>query len=365
MTDRFAARRKRLLSRLKKTDAEALLVTNFTNVRYLTGFTGGDSYLLLGPDVTLLLSDGRFTTQIEEECPDLDAHIRKPGQPMKQAVGRVVKKSKLRHVGFESHSLTCEQWQSFQNQAERAEWQPLSGLVEELRQKKDAGEITAIREAVRQAERGFGVLRASLVDSLSEREAAHELEHAMRRFGAERAAFEPIVASGPRSALPHARPGKAGVTEKGCVLIDWGAVEPGGYRSDLTRLLAAGNIPPKVEKIHGVVFNAQRRALDAIRPGANARDVDAAARAEIDKAGYGKYFGHGLGHGIGLDIHEGPRLSPTSEAVLRAGMIVTVEPGIYLPGRGGVRIEDDVLVTRDGCEVLTSVPRELAQSLIQ
>ncbi len=225
-----------------------------------------------------------------------------------------------------------------------------------MREVKDATEIAEIRTAVEQAQRGLQCLRASLMGTMTELQAAHDLEHAMRRFGGLKAAFEPIVAVGP--ALPHAQPGHSRIDEADFVLIDWGSTSSGGYRSDLTRVLVTGKIPPKLEKVYNIVLEAQRAAIEAIRPGIACKDVDAVARDIITKSGYGKRFGHGLGHGIGLDIHEGPRFSPISESVLKPGMVVTVEPGIYLPGWGGVRIEDDVLVTRNGHEVLTSVPKD-------
>ena len=232
-------------------------------------------------------------------------------------------------------------------------------LVEELRQIKDPDEIDELRQAVRQAEQGYALMKSLLVPDMNERQAAHELEHGMRRFGAIKAAFEPIIAVGDRSALPHYRAGLRRFHESPFVLCDWGAVSPKGYHSDLTRVWCTGKVPPKLHRIYGVVLTAQQAAIAAIRPGAKCQDVDEVARKVIDQAGYSKYFGHGLGHGIGLDIHEGPRLSPISTDELSPGMVVTVEPGIYLSGVGGVRIEDDVLVTRDGHEVLTSVPREL------
>jgi Xaa-Pro aminopeptidase len=188
---------------------------------------------------------------------------------------------------------------------------------------------------------------------------AHELEHAMRRLGALRASFEPIVAAGRRSALPHARATAAPIGAGGFVLVDWGASDVSGYKSDLTRLIATDKISPKLAKIYRVVLKAQRRGIEVVRPGAKCADVDAAARAVITNSGYGKNFGHGLGHGIGLEIHEGPRVNPRSEETLAPGMVITIEPGIYLPGWGGVRIEDDVLVTRDGFEVLSTLAKEL------
>ena len=198
---------------------------------------------------------------------------------------------------------------------------------------------------------------------MTEAEIAAELEYQARRFGAKGLSFEPIVAAGPRSALPHATPTQAEIRRGDFTLIDWG-VNEGLYMSDLTRVLATGKISPKLRKLYGVVLKAQLAGIDAIRPGVACEDVDAAARAVIEKAGYGKHFGHGLGHGMGLEIHEAPRFAKGQKTVLKPGMIMTVEPGIYFPGWGGIRIEDDVLVTRDGHEVLTSVPKELDECLV-
>lgn len=362
--ERFAARRQKLVRKLRKAGADALLVTNFTNVSYLTGFSGEDSYLLIGKELTVLVSDSRYTTQIQEECPGLDVYIRTRTQTIIEAVGRVVQRAKPAKLGFESNATTFDQWESLKAKIKPLEVLPVSGLVEELRLIKDKQEIAEIREAVRQAERGFMVIKASLLGEMTELQAAHELEHAMRRFGAKRASFDPVVAGGARSALPHARPGGGLISGSDFVLVDWGATNAGGYKCDLTRVVVTGKIFPKLREIYRVVLKAQRRGIEAIRPGVLCADVDAVARSVIDKAGFGKNFGHGLGHGIGLDIHEGPRLSQASTAELKPGMVVTVEPGIYIPGWGGVRIEDDVLVTRHGCEVLTSVPKEFKHAVL-
>jgi len=363
-TDRHAARRRRLVSRLKREHVEALLVTGETNVTYLTGFSGDSSYLLLGSSVSVLISDTRYTVQITEECPGLDVTIRDARQPMPQAVARIIGKARLTRLAVEGDATSVSDWNRLAEQVKPLELSPLSGLVEELRMIKDASEVASIREAIEQAERGFDALVSLMVPEMTELEVAHQLEHLMRRFGAWRASFEPIVATGPRAALPHARPGDRPLSSAGFVLIDWGASNRRGYKSDLTRVIVTGKVSSKLEKVYGVVFNAQRRGLEAIRPGVSMRSVDAAARRVIEQAGYGKNFGHGLGHGIGLDIHEEPRLSPIASGVLKPGMVLTVEPGIYLPGWGGVRIEDDVLVTRDGCEVLSSVPKRFEDAVL-
>ncbi|MFO1022292.1 MAG: Xaa-Pro peptidase family protein [Planctomycetales bacterium] len=365
MTDRSAPRRQKLRQALKGKGLGAELITNPTNVRYLTGFTGEDSYLLLTRDNTILISDGRFTTQIEQECPDLEVFIRPTSVGMKQAVAQILKKSRVTEVGFESHYLTVDAFEAFRSGCEGVEFVPLPPLVEELREIKDAEEIAAIREAIRQAEKGFGTLKANLLPQLTEREVAFDLEHAMRRFGAKGASFETIVAVGARAALPHARPTETRIADDEFVLVDWGADGPTGYKSDLTRVLVTGKRTSKFEKVYEIVRSAQVKAIEAIRPGISGREVDQVARSVIEEAGYGKYFTHSLGHGIGLDIHEGPRLSPAANTELKVGMVVTAEPGIYIPKWGGVRIEDDVLVTKDGYEVLTSVPKDLESCFLE
>lgn len=353
------ARRNKLLRSIRKRQLEALLVSNPVNVSYLTGFTGEDSMLLVTKDRTILISDSRFETQIAQECPGIDAVIRKSGEAMHKTIVDLLGKLARQGVGFESSDTSYALWQRINAEVSSETLKPTHGLVEELRQVKDKGEIAELRDAIQQAEKGFAVLQASLVPDMTEQEAAHELEHTMRRFGAKGASFPIIVAVGTRAALPHARPTSRKLGEADFVLIDWGAVSQGGYNSDLTRVLWTGKPSSKLTKIYNITLDAQQRAIAAIRPGISCREVDKIARSVIEKAGYGSKFGHGLGHGIGRDIHEGPRLGPSSETILEPGMVVTVEPGIYLPEWGGVRIEDDVLVTRDGYEVLTSVPKEL------
>jgi len=361
--DRHQSRRERLRRAVKKAGAEALLVTNFTNVTYLTGFTGDDSYLLLRRDGELVLSDARYTTQLGEECPGVDLQIRSHGTSMIDSIAKAVKSSKIGRLGVEADSMTLSLREKIAEKLPKLELVSTCGLVEELRAIKDSGEIARIRKAIRQAEKAFGVLRATLRLEKTEKQVADELEHQMRLFGSRNRGFQSIVAVGPRAALPHAVPGRRQVGQSDFILIDWGADE-GLYRSDLTRVLVTGKISAKFERIYKVVLTAQARAIARIRPGALCGDIDRTARRAIAKAGFKRYFQHGLGHGVGLDIHELPRLAAKSKAKLKPGMIVTVEPGIYLPGWGGVRIEDDVLVTRKGHEVLTGVPKKLEEIVI-
>lgn len=354
---RSSGRRDRTCKKLRKLRADALLVTNFSNVTYLSDFTGDDSYLLLTPKNAVVLSDPRYTTQLEEECARLDLHIRQPGVSMIDAVAQAVNSAGAKRIAFEADSMPVALYERLQAALPDRTFVSTSGFVEELREVKDADEVAALRVAVDQAERAFAVLRATLRGEQTEKEVAAHLEYQMRLFGARGPSFPPIVAAGPRAALPHARPTDAKTGDEDFVLVDWGA-DGGLYKSDLTRVLVTGRISSKLERVYRVVLNAQAQAIEAIRPGVSCHEVDQVARAVIAKAGFGKYFGHGLGHGIGLDIHEGPRLARNQHQPLRAGNVVTVEPGIYLPGWGGVRIEDDVLVTKGGHEVLTHVPKQ-------
>ena len=361
--DRHQTRRDRLRKAVKKTGADAFLVTDFTNVTYLTGFTGDSSYLLMLGRGEVVLSDPRYTTQLGEECPGLDLHIRRPGTNMRQAIAKVLRSAKVGRLAIEADSMSVALRDQIGSDRPKMEILPTSGLVETLRQIKDKGEIARIRRAIWHAQKAFGVLRATLRPEKTEKQVVCELEHQMRLFGAKERSFSSIVGVGPRAALPHANPTGRRIGESDFVLVDWGANE-GLYNSDLTRVLVTGRISPKLERIYQIVLRAQTRAIAAIRPGVTARHVDRVARTVIAKAGFGRQFGHGLGHGLGLAVHEAPRLAADSQAVLKPGMVVTVEPGIYLPGWGGVRIEDDVLVTRGGHEVLTNVPKRLEEAVV-
>ncbi|OHB78704.1 MAG: aminopeptidase [Planctomycetes bacterium RBG_16_64_10] len=359
----YQARGERLRHLLRKAALEPLLVTAPTNVTYLTGFTGADSYLLVTPHGQIMLSDPRYTTQLEQECPGLDLEIRRPGSTMLERVVQVVQRGRFGRLGIEAGSMRVGLFDALGQALPAVELVRTFELVERLRVIKDRDEIGRIRRAAWQARRAFEVIRAGLRPEQSEVRVAADLEHQLRLFGARGASFPPIVAAGPRAALPHASPTQALIGAHDFTLVDWGANE-GLYVSDLTRILVVGRISPKLQKIYGVVLRAQAAAIDAIRPGASAAQVDEAARRVIARAGYGDAFAHGLGHGIGLQVHEAPRLARDQNAALKPGMVVTVEPGIYLPGWGGIRIEDDVLVTRSGHEVLTAVPKQLDECVV-
>ncbi|MEX0938973.1 MAG: Xaa-Pro peptidase family protein [Pirellulales bacterium] len=360
---RFETRRSKLIKRLARAGADGLLVTDFTNVTYLTGFTGDDSYLLVSPDSTVLVSDSRYEIQLAEECAGLDVLIRGRKTKMIDAVADVVKQAGLDRLGVEATSITLDLWDRLGEKLAGQTLVRTSNLVEGLRVVKDRYEIDCIRQAAWQARRAFEVVRSSLTPDLTERQVAARLENELRRFGAIGFSFPPIIAVGPRAALPHASPTDKKIGESDFTLFDWGANNL-GYVSDLTRMVVTGRISPKLRRVYGVVLNAQTAAIEAVAPGVACADVDRVARKIVVKAGYGKHFGHGLGHGIGLQVHEAPGLSSSESTKLKPGMVVTVEPGIYLPGWGGVRIEDDVLVTRSGREVLSSVSKDLDQCVV-
>jgi Xaa-Pro aminopeptidase len=375
MDDYPARRRERLGHALPEEGLDALLVSSPVNVTYLTGFTGESSFLVLGRDRAVLVSDRRFTEQIAEECPGLEAHVRQPERSLYQATAEVVARLGAGSVGVESNHLTVAELETLSGLCKAVSWKGGRDRVERLRAVKDASEVAAIREAIAVAERAFAAFRALLRPEDREKDLADALEMYVRRCGGRCGSFPPIVAAGERAALPHAPPTDRAVGGACLLLIDWGA-SGRMYKSDLTRVLLPRNNSPssraarpadngRLEEVYDVVLRAQQAALKAIRPGAKGQEVDAAARAVIADAGHGDHFGHGLGHGIGLQVHEAPALRPGSEVVLEPGMVVTVEPGVYLPGWGGVRIEDDVLVTADGCEVLTGVPRDRESMVVE
>jgi Xaa-Pro aminopeptidase len=370
-------RRKRLAHCLREERLDALLVTHPVSVSYLTGFSGDSSYLVLGKQRTVLVSDGRFTQQIAEECPGLETYIRPTNQNIYKAAAEVLTKLGFRGVGFESGHLTVAELELLRGLASAIDWKPGKDRVEKLRVVKDETEVAAVREAIRIAERAFAMFKTMLRPADTEKELHDAMEGYLRRAGARCASFPSIVAVGERAALPHAPPSERRVGEGDILLVDWGACEnERSYKSDLTRTLITRNYSifsrpgrrerkdGKLEKVYDTVLRAQQAAIRAVRPGVNGHDVDAAARAVMAEAGLEEYFVHGLGHGLGLQVHEAPSVRKDSTDVLEAGMIVTIEPGLYLPGRFGIRIEDDVLVTPDGCEVLSEVPKTFESALL-
>ncbi len=360
----FGKRREQVTRLVNKASAHGILVTNCKNVSYLTGFTGDDSYLLLTRSDCWLISDPRYEEQISQECPDLKTFIRQPSELLAVATVEEIRKAKIPSLLVEGDALTASAFEELNGQLETVSLGLSRGLVESLRTIKDEHEIRILRRAITIAERVFLSVRQQLRSSQTELDVANEIDRQIRSLGGEGCSFKPIVAVGERAALPHARPTRRTIGSAPFVLIDWGAIDR-MYCSDLTRVLITAAIEPKFAEVYNTVLAAQTAAIENLRPGVMVSAVDAAARAAVEQAGMGPRFNHGLGHGIGLDIHEAPRLGKNHDRPLEPGMVVTVEPGVYFPGWGGVRIEDDVLITRDGHEVLSSLPRSLEDNFVE
>ncbi|MDO4551343.1 MAG: Xaa-Pro peptidase family protein [Planctomycetia bacterium] len=368
MADFHFQRCEKLRKLLKKSPADAILITNFINVTWLTGFTGGDSYLLVFPDGQILLSDSRYTLQIAEESPGLEFCIRDTQTSMldlvKQQLSKYFPSREVTDLTLAVEAETMSLGMSLKVREKVTEHLfPLNNALLELRQIKDTHEIALLRTAGKIAGKAFMAMRATLTAEKTEAQLATEMNYTMRLLGARGESFPSIIALDARAAQCHAVPTDASLAGANMLLVDWGA-DYKGYKSDLTRVLVLGEMTKKFQKIYKTVLDAQQKAIDAIKPGVSCDMIDAVARNYIAKAGFGDCFGHGLGHGIGLQIHEAPSFSPKCHTVLRPGMVITVEPGIYIENWGGVRIEDDILVTRRGCEVLTNVPKSLNDILV-
>ena len=349
------SRADRVADALAERGLDLLLVTDLVNVRYLTGFTGSNGLAIVGRDVRRFITDFRYVEQVKTEVQGFD---REQGpQDFVTALGEGWPEGELR-VGFEDDHVSVRRHRRLREVIPgRIELEPAGGIVEALRAVKEPGEIASMAAAAQLTDEVYGVLREQGLVGRTEREVALALENEMRRRGAG-PAFTSIVASGERGALPHAVPADVPIARGTLVTLDIGA-QMDGYCSDCTRTWATGELPDDLAEAYALVQRAQAEALAAVRPGLEGREVDAVARDIIEAAGHGEHFGHGLGHGVGLEIHEGPRLARTGEARLAAGNVVTVEPGVYLPGRGGVRIEDLVAVTEDGHTVLSGTTKDL------
>jgi Xaa-Pro aminopeptidase len=347
----------RLAALLDERELDALLVTNLVNVRYLSGYTGTNGVVLVGVrDLRCFVTDFRYVTQAEQQVHGFERRVGE--QDLLDDALAALPDGDVR-LGIEDQHMAVRTFERVRGALpDSVELVPAGGIVERLRERKDAEEVARIRAA---AELADAALQRTLEDGLAgrtERAVAHALEQELRRLGAERPSFDTIVASGVHGALPHAVPRDLEIPRDCLVTIDWGA-QLDGYCSDCTRTFAVGEPGARAREVYELVLRAQQAGLDAVQPGVSGRDADAAARELIAGAGFEERFGHGLGHGVGLEIHEAPRLSRTSDATLAAGHVVTVEPGIYLPGELGVRIEDLVLVTDDGCERLNTLPKDL------
>lgn len=351
-----AKRLARLRKALEGQQLEALLVTNSYNRRYMTGFTGSSGMVLVTEAKAYLLTDFRYMTQAPQQAPNytVTEHKAKPMETVKELLNGLG----IKRVGFEQNDLSFGSYKSYADDLAGIELVPTSFVVEMLRMIKDESELAVMQEAADIADAAFTHIQGYIKPGVSELEIAIELEFFMRKKGATSTSFDTIVASGERSALPHGIASDRRLGNNEFVKMDYGALYK-GYCSDITRTVVLGQPTDKHREIYAIVKEAQLTCLEGLKPGMTGAQGDALARDVIKKAGYGEYFGHGTGHSFGLQIHENPRLSPTCDVVLEPGMTITVEPGIYLPGFGGVRIEDDVVLTENGIKILTRSTKEL------
>lgn len=360
MIDRRPRRVAALADGIMAAHLDGLLVTGSANVRYLSGFSGSSALLFVTPRETLLVTDFRYQTQAVEEVGDLARVVVEPQSLWMGLWQNLAQLSFVSVAGFESAHLVHRDFQRLLEAGSRWQWRPTIDLVEGLRERKDEHELARIRDAVAAAEQALELTLARVHSGMTELEVAGLLESSLRQAGSDGFSFPSIVASGPNAALPHARPTARRLRKGDLLLLDFGA-RVGGYCSDISRTFVVGRASAEQREVHEIVRLANERAVQAVRPGMTGKDADSVARGYIQDRGFGDLFGHSLGHGIGLEVHEAPRLAKTADGLLVEGAVVTVEPGIYRPGWGGVRIEDDVHLGAGGAQVLTRFTRELIE----
>lgn len=353
MTNR---RRERLRQELRNRGYDALIVTSLTNIRYLTGFSGSNAFVIIRPRNDFFLTDTRYTLQSRQELPGWKRFI--TTLPLAEAAEKEKLLKGAKRVAFESAHTTYAAYRQLKKLFPGVSFVPTSDIIEGLVLSKEPHEIQSIIDAVKITDRVFNEVLKSIKPGIRESEIAAKISFLQRTYGAEKDAFDSIVASGERGALPHAHPTEKRIRSGEFVTLDFGCTKD-GYNSDLTRTIAVGRVTKKMREIYETVREAQQAAVDVAKGDMMASDLDAVARNHIKARGYGKYFTHSLGHGLGLQVHERPRVSALSKEQLQMGSVITIEPGVYVPGFGGVRIEDDVVLTPTGCKVLNKAPKEL------
>ena len=359
--DHLRSRLSALRRRMRRERLDAMLLTNPLDIRYLSGFRGDDSWMLVFARIAVVISDSRFEEELATTCAYLPTVMRHGA--LSVALESVVEDRAARRVGFQADHLTVQEHGDLVKRLGKRRLKPTVRWVLDQRTAKDSAEVRHIRRAIRIQQEAYQQVLRELKTGTTERAVAARLDQLMCELGTEGPSFDTIVAFDANGSLPHAVPGDARLRRNSVLLFDFGA-KADGYCSDLTRVVARGRMPRRIREIYPIVRDAQLAAIAAIKPGARLKDVDAAARDIIADAGFAARFGHSTGHGIGLDIHEQPSLSPRSKGRLEPGHVVTVEPGIYLPGVGGVRIEDDILVTDTGRRKLSSLPSDLDSAII-
>jgi Xaa-Pro aminopeptidase len=349
-----------LIDGLTAAHLDGMLLTGLSNIRYLTGFSGSSALLVVTPRDVVLITDFRYQTQVADEVGGVARVSIESASLWTGLWQQLAALPAVRVIGFETAHIQHREFQRLVEAGARWQWRPTLDLVETLRERKDESEIARIQEAAGVATRALGRTLPQLRVGMTELAVAGVLEKALRDEGSEGFPFPSIVASGPRAALPHARSSTRTLESGDFLLMDFGA-EVGGYCSDLTRTVVMGRASEEQREVYETVRGANERAARGVRAGMTGRDADAIARHYIERAGFGELFGHSLGHGIGLEVHEAPRLARTADGALPEGAVVTIEPGIYRPGWGGVRIEDDVVLGAEGPHILTEFPRELME----
>ncbi|MDO8525182.1 MAG: Xaa-Pro peptidase family protein [Candidatus Omnitrophota bacterium] len=345
----FAGRRALLKDELKKRDLDSFLITKEANVLYLSGFRGHDAAILTARGRQYFIADSRYLEEAKDTVKGFEIILSK--RSMYETIGDLMKRERLKRLGFESMDLPYEIAGRFKAYADKTAIAPVKDLVEDMRIIKDSGEIGLIKSSLRLTEKVFGRILRHIRTGISEASLAAEITLDFIRNGA-KPGFDPIVAIDSNASKPHSTPCGRKISKNSYLMIDMGCTLD-GYNSDLTRIVARGKLKPKISGIYAIVRDAQAMAIAAIKPGVKIAKIDSIARAYIKNKGFGGYFGHALGHGVGLEVHEKPAISQLAEGLLLPGMVFTVEPAIYIPKVGGIRIEDMVLVTKDGCEVLT------------
>lgn len=349
----------KLTERLQEEKLDGILLISDSNIRYITGFTGSESYVIVSIAGRGFITDSRYTEQAEAECEDFEIiRWRSPAPGLVETIQSTCEKYGITRLGFEKNKVAYELYEKLSGNLKGIELVPTLGLVEGIRYVKDKDEAECIRKAASIADEAFSEILEYIKVGVTEKDVERELQYLIKKKGADDIGFPTIVAAGKRSSLPHAIPSDKVIEKGDFVTMDFGAMYK-GYRSDMTRTIVVGEADARQREIYGIVKAAQEKAESVMKAGVVGKVPDDNGRGYIKDAGYGDNFGHGLGHGVGLDIHEEPFMSPTCSRVLEEGCIITVEPGVYIPDWGGVRIEDTVLVGKDGVEILTKSTKEL------
>ncbi len=347
----------KLIGKMKELEVEAILVSSPYNRRYLSGFTGSNAYLYISSALQILLTDFRYIEQATAQCPDFEiVEYRNVG--LTETLDKYLKADNVKNCGFEGNQMTFAEYRMISDRLAGVEWRNINDAIEQLRMIKTPDELALLKRASLIGDQAFTHMLEFIKPGQTEKEIALELEFTMRKLGADGLSFDPIIASGTNGALPHARPTDKPVQKGELLTMDFGCIYQ-GYCSDMTRTVAIGEVSGQLKEIYDLTLKAHLAALAALRPGLTGAEVDTVARNIIAEAGYGEYFGHGLGHSVGLEVHEAPNLSQREDRILQVNMLETIEPGIYLPGIGGVRIEDLAVLTENGAESLVTSEKKL------